>query len=95
MNNQNLAKQIVAFQKFLFDASFGAITMIQDNTVNMTNRFLSHFEWLPEESKKNIDTWVELYKEARVNYKKAIDDSFTKLEEMGFTQFDELFKEVA
>ncbi len=82
MEPAKIANQMISFQKNLFESAFGAMSMVQEQTEKMVNTFFNQFPWIPEEGKKAITDSVKMYKEARDNFKKSVDDGFAKMEEM-------------
>ncbi len=82
METGKIANQTIAFQKNLFENTFSAMSMVQDQTEKMTNSFLTQLPWVDEDGKKAVSDAVKMYKEARDNFKKAVDDGFVKMEEM-------------
>lgn len=81
MDQKQIFKQMVEFNKGAFNNSFNAMVMIQDQTETLANTMLSQASWMPEEGQKAIRDWVESFKKGREEYKKAIDDAFGKVEE--------------
>ena len=82
MDTTQLAKQTLSFQKTIFDNSFNAMVLVQDQTEKMVNSYIENLPWVNEESKKSLETSVEMGKKARDDFKKAVDDSYAKFEEM-------------
>ncbi len=82
MERGTIAKQTIAFQKTLFENSFNAMKMVQDQTEKMLNTFLGQLSWVPDEGKNTISESVEFYKKARDDFKKAVDEGFAKMETM-------------
>jgi hypothetical protein len=82
MEPGKIAKQMIAFQKTLFENSFNAMVMIQDQTEKMTETFLERLPWLPEEGKKAVTESIGFYKNSREDFRKAVDEGFEKLEEL-------------
>jgi hypothetical protein len=82
MEPATIAKQTIAFQKALFENSFNAMKMVQDQTEKMLNTFLGQLSWVPEEGRKAITESVDFYKKARDDFKEAVDKGFSKMEEM-------------
>jgi hypothetical protein len=82
MEYANVAKQMITFQKTLFENSFRAMTTVQDQTEQMMMSFLDKMPWVNEEGKKSIDEQVKYYKKIREDFKKAVDDGYAKMEEM-------------
>ena len=82
MDTTQLAKQTLSFQKTIFDNSFNAMVLVQDQTEKMVNSYIENLPWVTEENKKSLTTSVEMGKKARDDFKKAVDDSYAKFEEM-------------
>jgi hypothetical protein len=76
---ENIAKQIIDFQKSTFDNSFNAMVMLQDQTERLTRTMMDQAGWLPEESKKMMDGWAQMVKKGRDDWKELVDDNFDKL----------------
>ncbi len=82
MMDQKITKQVIDFQKAAFDNTFSAISMLQDQAEKTTNIFLESSIWpVPEEGKKIAKEWVQAFKKGRDEFKKALDESFTKMED--------------
>lgn len=79
MDKTLLAKQMIDFQKSTFDNAYNAVTMIQDHTERVANTLFEQATWFPEESKRMISQWTDIYKKGRNDLKDAIDDSFDKM----------------
>ena len=79
MLQDNIAKQIIDFQKTAFDKSYGALVMLQDQAQVAFNTVLEQTPWVPEESKKVIDEWVQMSETSRDAFKNLIDDGFETL----------------
>ena len=79
MFKDNIAKQIIDFQKSAFDNSFGAVVMLQDQAQVAFNTMLEQAPWVPRESKNAIDGWIQTCKTGRNEYKSLVDDGFDKL----------------
>jgi len=82
METGKMAKQMITFQKSVFENAFNAMSMVQDQTEKMTGDFLGQLPWVNEEGKKALSNSIEFYKKARTDFKKAVDDGFTKMEEL-------------
>ena len=75
-------KQIVTYQRSLFESAFNAMCAVQDQTEQMTDTMLKQMNWLPDEAKKSIRDAVDMYRKARDGYKKSVDEGFDRMEEM-------------
>lgn len=82
MEPTQIAKQTLGFQKTIFDNSSNAITMVQDQSEKLLTGYIDKLPWVPEESKKYLQTSMDMAKQARSDFKKAVDDGFAKLEEL-------------
>ena len=82
MEPKVIAKQMIDFQKTAFDNTFDAVVMFQNQTEKMANTMLEQASWLPEEGKKAIKEWGNMYKKGRDNFKKTVDENFKKAQDM-------------
>jgi polyhydroxyalkanoate synthesis regulator phasin len=76
---ENIAKQIIDFQKSTFDNSFDAVVMLQDQAERMTKTVVDQATWLPDEGKKAMDEWVQMVKKGRDDLKELVDQNFDKM----------------
>ena len=81
MDQKQLFKQIVDFQKATFDNSFNALTKLQEQGEKMVDMFTTQASWLPEEGKKVISDWVQAYKKGRDDFKTTVESNFDKVKE--------------
>ncbi|BBO84153.1 hypothetical protein [Desulfosarcina ovata] len=81
MDQKQVFKQMVTFNKSAFNNAYNAMIMVQDQTEAMANTILSQATWLPEEGKKAVQEWVGAFKKGRETYKQSVDDGFKKIEE--------------
>lgn len=82
METPKIAKQVIGFQKTMFDNTYNAITVMQDNTENMMTGFLKQFPWVTEEVTKPLNDSITFTKKARDDYKKIVDQGFDKFTEL-------------
>jgi len=92
MGPGEINKNLIQFQRTIFNNTYSAIATLQDHTVKISLNIISNLPWYPDEARKALTEAFDLYEETRENVKKNIDDTFLKLEELGFTKFEELFK---
>ncbi len=81
MDQKQIAKQMVQFNKTAFDNSFNAMTMVCDQNEKMVGTFLQQATWLPAEGKKAIDDWLNSYKKGCEDFKNQVDENYQKVEE--------------
>jgi hypothetical protein len=77
-----MTKQMIDFQKAVFNNTFNGIAFMQDYSQNMMDGFMRQFPWVTEQNKKPLKDTVELMKKARTDYKNAVDQGFNQLENM-------------
>ena len=82
MENTKIAKQMIGFQKTVFDNSFNALAVVQDQTETMINNFLGQLPWVTEEGKNQMGETAAFIKKARDDFKKAVDDGYAQFEKM-------------
>lgn len=81
MDQKQIAKQMIQFNKTAFDNSFNAMTMVYDQNEKMIGTFLQQATWIPEEGRKAIENWMQSYKKGCEDFKKMADDNYQKVEE--------------
>ncbi len=80
--DQRITKQIIDLQKATFDNAFSAMAMLQDQAEKTTNMLLESSLWpVPEEGKRMMKEWVQAFKKGREEFKKALDESFNKMQD--------------
>ena len=80
MDPKKIGKQMMDFYKTSFDNSFSAMMMLQEQMERMGAMYWGQMTNLPEEAKKGLTEWTKSYKKNCDDFKKAVDDSFKKLE---------------
>ncbi len=81
MDQKQIAKQMIQFNKTAFDNSFNAMTMVYEQNEKMVNAFLTQATWLPEDGKTAINDWLKAYQTGCADFKKMVDDSYQKVED--------------
>ena len=80
MDNKQIAKQMVQFNKTAFDNSFNAMNMVYEQNEKMVDTFLTQASWMPEEGKKVIKDWMSAYRTGCADFKRMVDENYTKVE---------------
>lgn len=80
MNQFNLVKQMIDFNRTTFDNTFGAMCMLQEQSEKMMNTFVEQAVWIPSESKKAINDMTAMFRKGCSEFKKAVDENFVKAE---------------
>lgn len=81
MDQKQIFKQMVDFNKGAFNNAFNAMVMVQDQTETLANTMLSQAAWMPEDGRNAVREWVDAFKKGREAYKQTVDEAFTKVEE--------------
>ena len=81
MSPKQVGKQMMHFNKIAFDNTFDAMTVSQEQMEKMIIRYLEQTLWLPAEGKAVINEWVKAYKKCRNDFKAAVDDHYSKVED--------------
>ncbi|MFV0437077.1 MAG: hypothetical protein ACK5PS_06770 [Desulfopila sp.] len=81
MDNKQITKQMIKFNKTAFDNSFSAMTMVYEQNEKMVETFLSQAAWMPAEGKKAITDWLTAYRNGCNDFKKLVDDNYAKVED--------------
>lgn len=81
MDQKEIAKQMFQFNRTAFENTFASMAMVQDQMEKTMEVFLNQSTWLPAEGKKVMEEYVKACKTARENFKKAVDESYKKVED--------------
>ena len=84
MDPKRIAKQTFDFYKSTFNNTFNAMMMLQEQTQKVMDMYLEQTTGFPEEGKKAIGEWIKAYKKGSEDFKKAVDESFKKVEDSFF-----------
>lgn len=79
MEQQQIIKEMIKFNKSVMDNTFNSISTIQDQSTRMFTAFMDKASWLPAEGKKAITDWLSTYKKGRNDFKTATDDKYEKV----------------
>lgn len=80
MDNKQIAKQMIQFNKSALDNSFSAMTMVYEQNEKMIEAFFTQASWLPQEGKNAIKEWMSAYRTGCNDFKKLMDDNYAKVE---------------
>ena len=82
MDPSQFAKQMIDFQKTTFDNAYNSMVMLQDHTEKLASTVFEQATWIPEENNRLVTQWIEIFKKGRNDYKLAVDDIFSKIEDL-------------
>ena len=80
MDQKETVKQMIQYNKTVFENTFNSLVMLQDQMEKTMDMFLKQSSWLPAEGNKVLEEYAKAYKKARENFKNTVDDSFKKVE---------------
>jgi len=78
---KDMAKQMITFYKTTFDNSFNTMVMLQDQAEKLMKTFVAQAPGMSDDGKKVLDQWMGVYKKGREDFKKAMDEGYSKVEE--------------
>lgn len=81
MDQKQIAKQMIQFNKNALDNSFKAMTMVYEQNEKMVETMLEQSTWLPENGRKAIQDWMSAFKTGCDDFKKMLDSNYAKVEE--------------
>ena len=81
MENKKIAKQLMDYNKSAFESGYNTIFMLQEQTTKALDNMLQQSPWLPAQTKSFINEWVGIYKKVINDFKDAVDQNYTKMEE--------------
>jgi polyhydroxyalkanoate synthesis regulator phasin len=81
MDQKQMLKQMIDFNKTAFNNTYNAIVMLQEQAERMATTMLEQATWLPEDGRKAVNDWVNSYKKGREDFKKLVDENFQKVED--------------
>ena len=82
MDQSIFIKQFMDFNKTTFNNMINAIDLFQQQSEGMTASLLDQAAWVPDEGKKAIKDWINSVKKGREDFKKIVDDNFSKVEDL-------------
>lgn len=80
MEPKQIVKQMIAFNKSVFDNNFATIRTMHEQTERLTNKFFDNLPVFPEESKKAISEWIKAFPKSYDVFKNSVDENFKKME---------------
>ena len=80
MDQKQMAKQMVQFNKTAFDNSFKAMTLVYEQNEKMLDAFLSQATWMPEEGRNALKEWTDSYKKGCQDFKRMVDENYGRVE---------------
>ena len=82
MEALQITRQMINFNKAIFNNTYAGITVMQDYSVHMMDGLLRQFPWITDASRKPFHDSLQYIKQTGEQYKSAVDQNFSNLEEM-------------
>lgn len=82
MNSNSLMKQVISFQKAVFDSNYNSVTVFQDYSQSMTDGFIKQIPWVTEEQKKSLTDVFDYIRKSKEEYREAVDKGFVDMEKL-------------
>jgi hypothetical protein len=80
MEAEKLTKQMIEFQKTVFNNTFEIVMAVQDQSEEISRSWCEKNSILPDQSKKVMLEWGHIIKQSLKEYKKAINLGFETIE---------------
>ena len=81
METNAIAKQMIGFQKTVFDTSFSIMAAFQDHGCEIMKNGFEKSRFVPEGSTKMCTYWMDFLKQNRANCKEYMDNGFNRMNE--------------
>jgi hypothetical protein len=78
MDQTQIARKLLEFNKTILDKSFDSLMMIQDQNKRLITRSLEKLP-IPDEGKKAISQWTEIYKSSSEKSKAMMDEGYKNI----------------
>lgn len=78
---KKIVKQMIIFNKAAFDNAFSVFSSLQAQTERMFNVYLEKTSDFPEEGKKAMNEWIEVFNKGTRDYQNAVHESFKKVDD--------------
>ena len=83
MEQLNMAKQMMAFQKAAYDNYLNVLDTVYEQGQKIIDMSIDQTTWwLPQEGKKAMTGWLGQLNEARTGFLQAVDENFKKFQSM-------------
>lgn len=80
MDNKEMIKQAIDFHKKSFENCFSMMVTIQGQAEKLMKTFVDQTPGISDEGKKVMNQWKDACKKGMEDFKKAIDEGYTRIE---------------
>ena len=82
MTELNVMCEAVRYQKTITDSTFEILSLLQNSSNEVLQQSLEQCSWLPEETRRNYNQWINCCRSASDDLKKNVDGCYQSLEEI-------------
>jgi len=80
MNQNQLLKQMIDFNRTSFETTFNTMTMFQEQAEKAANASMDKATWLPGEGRSIVDEWIKACRNGREKFKDSMIENFKRVE---------------
>ncbi len=80
MSQKDMFRQVLEFNKNIFQNTFNSMAALQDQAESMGSMMLDKAAWMPNEGKKLAGEWMQACKKGREEFKNAVEGGFKTAE---------------
>ncbi len=80
MEYNQMAKQVVDFQRISFENWYNAMSLMQDQATSSMDMVLGQTRWIPEDGRQTIKEWLGMFQKERVRFKDYMEKGFDEYE---------------
>jgi len=80
MDVKQIARQMIAFHKTMFDNNFQTMQSFYEQTERMVNKLCENSPVIHEEGKKAVSNWMKTFEKGYTDFKRLTDENFKKVE---------------
>lgn len=77
---KKMLQQMIQFNKTAFENTFKILMALEDQMERNVNTYMEQSAGLPEEWKKALGEWIEVYKKGCEDCHQSVEESFKKVE---------------
>ena len=78
---KRIFKQMLEFSKTAFDSTFTTMASFQEQIESSSKKMIDDTVWMTDSGKKALADWISASKKGRVDFKKAVDENYRKVED--------------
>jgi predicted nucleotide-binding protein (sugar kinase/HSP70/actin superfamily) len=81
MEKNQIGRQMMEFNKMVFDNTFSHMATLQDQNKKIALNFLEKLSWFPEEGKKAFSQSLAAYNKQQEDFRAKAHDNYKKIAE--------------